>query len=623
MIAVLPLIFALLIAQMAVINPVVIINPSPWPATSFAGVVVGLGLLLWWPVQILAGRLLRHRERLWDHLGTGLALLLHAGWCLLLAWPPWPQLSLHGILPFIALLVIQWRTMDRQRQARTGSNAALRLRLGILPLVVVLALIDGTLLAIDLLLAPILSPTLLDISALAALVAVLVASPRLILALWGTRPLPPGPLNDDLRQLCASARIRIAGLRLWPMPGRFHNAAVIGLIPRWRYLLFSPDLIRDLSAAELRAVVGHELSHARRGHLPLYLLFLVTGSLMVFHLSFGLMRWSAPLWDLPLAAQLFDLSIMMGLYLVLLRWAFGILSRACERQADLDGALLAGDPRIMQSALARIALLAGQDPATSNWRHYSIAERIAFLDRILLDPQRIVWHHRRVMQIRLLIIIALFVLLLPLLHRPPADLDAWRASNSRLDMALTAADDHGDMRRLRLWLNSAGRDEAGQYARLLLGTAQDTAPDTLYGQRHRIIPLLDVNTGSSDINREISNLIAYILVAGTKQPPAEDVELAASLLPRLREPASQARHWHIADTVGCVQMRLEQYEAAAESFTQALAGLDSVLDGRLQAEQRERLDQTRHLITQRLEAARNGDPLPLDPEVSDDPVSDE
>jgi hypothetical protein len=100
---------------------------------------------------------------------------------------------------------------------------------------------------------------------------------------------------------------------------------------------------------------------------------------------------------------------------VLWRVGFGVLSRACERQADLAGAELAGDPRVMGLALRSVARLSGQPETEPSWCHHSIAQRVAFMDRVAERPEEAACHHRLVRTMwRALAVLFVVLLLLAL-----------------------------------------------------------------------------------------------------------------------------------------------------------------------------------------------------------------
>jgi Zn-dependent protease with chaperone function len=256
---------------------------------------------------------------------------------------------------------------------------------------------------------------------------VMVLMPLALLPLWGVRPLPPDAVTVRLAECCRRTGVAVAGLMCWPESGsRIYNAMVIGVAPRLRYVLFSKDLVRDMPAEQVEAVLGHELGHARHGHLWTYFLYFNVAFLVAMLGEPVLTRLLLPPVLALLGALGFALDAVQveavvsvaGMLLVvgaLWRLGFGALSRACERQADLAGAELAGDPRLMGAALRSVARLSGQPETEPSWCHHSIAERIAYLERVAAQPTEAACHHRLVRTIwRALAVLFIVLLLLAL-----------------------------------------------------------------------------------------------------------------------------------------------------------------------------------------------------------------
>ena len=222
--------------------------------------------------------------------------------------------------------------------------------------------------------------------------------PLVLVRMWHAQPLPASELRELLEAACRHMRVRVRYLMLWPAEvTKVYNAAVIGVLPRLRYVLFSQDLLRDFPPRQILAVLGHELGHARYWHLPLYMLFVLVTLMTSFLLAaplttalghLALFRTTSP--------ELREGMITVALLGLKWRLIFGYLSRACERQADLSGAELSGGPTTMRDALRTVARLSGQAENTPSWRHYSIRERAAFLDRVELEPALAVRHHTQV-----------------------------------------------------------------------------------------------------------------------------------------------------------------------------------------------------------------------------------
>jgi STE24 endopeptidase len=151
-----------------------------------------------------------------------------------------------------------------------------------------------------------------------------------------------------------------------------------------RYVLISPGLTDILTPEECEAVIAHELGHARHGHLVLLVAVLLSLASLSELLAL----------IMPFKHPLAQAAIYMLLILVYLRVFFGVVMRACEREADLASAELIGSPLPLASALEKLARLSGGIRDVYSWHHGSIAKRVAVLMQDGLDPERIARYHR-------------------------------------------------------------------------------------------------------------------------------------------------------------------------------------------------------------------------------------
>ena len=203
--------------------------------------------------------------------------------------------------------------------------------------------------------------------------------PSILRNTWRTDPLTPGPQREMLENLAARAGFRCRDLLIWHTGHRMANAAVVGMTPRTRVVLLSDSLLSMLPSRELGAVFAHEIAHALRHHVIIFLLwtlaFFMGAELAVTWVSeWAHAQASAPLW---LGAGLV-LVLALGWYL-----GFGWLSRRFELEADLTGVELTNDPAALVSALE---LVGGRYREAGGWRHFSTAERVAFVERAHWDP---------------------------------------------------------------------------------------------------------------------------------------------------------------------------------------------------------------------------------------------
>ncbi|MBN2123056.1 MAG: M48 family metalloprotease, partial [Deltaproteobacteria bacterium] len=238
--------------------------------------------------------------------------------------------------------------------------------------------------------------------------------PLFIQSWWGCKAFEP---DDRIRELEAFLRergFRYRGLLRWPIfEGRMMTAGIMGILPRYRYILMTDALMDILTIDELKAVLAHEMGHAKYRHMLFYILFLLAFMILsfgLFDLFFYVLalqpalvkvldQGSAP------AANLFHLVLslpVLATILLYFRYVMGFFMRHFERQADLYSALTMGSPRQTVSSLEKIALLSGKIRDLPSWHHFSIRERVEYLWRLLREPD-LVWRHQRFVALSFLV----------------------------------------------------------------------------------------------------------------------------------------------------------------------------------------------------------------------------
>lgn len=245
--------------------------------------------------------------------------------------------------------------------------------------------------------------------------AVFVIAPVMLRRIWRTRSLESGPMRERLEALCRQIGLRCRDILVWNSGGMMVNAAVMGVVSPFRYVLLSDALLARMAPRQIEAVFGHEAGHVRHHHMEHFLVFAFLGWLVV---GGGMELVARLVGDGSTNGGAWALAIeSVGIAGTALFWGlgFGAVSRRFERQADLHGArcvtpesgectgscavhlgpetvrnergrVCATAAALFASALHRVALLNGIPTEERSWRHSSIGSRIRFLTSLAGDP---------------------------------------------------------------------------------------------------------------------------------------------------------------------------------------------------------------------------------------------
>jgi Zn-dependent protease with chaperone function len=304
----------------------------------------------------------------------------------LLGWPN--AAALAGLAPFVAYSLLAIDARARVLDPRPAALAAARrlqarLLLGALaPLLLYVALAGaiGRAPSVRARIEHVGFDAALYAGALLALF--LTCLPFVVRASWSTRPLPAGAVRELFTAVARRARFRCRDVLAWDAGQGVANAVIVGVVAPFRLVLVSDGLLASLPARELAAVFAHEMGHARRHHVLVFVAWTAALILGVELCAVHLLP-EGEVWGFA----------TLGLSLVLWYLGFGWLSRRFELDADLFAVETTGDARAMQSALERVGgTHGGRGPG---WRHFPSERRIAFLETCRLDPDFARAFHRR------------------------------------------------------------------------------------------------------------------------------------------------------------------------------------------------------------------------------------
>ncbi|SLM31629.1 conserved membrane hypothetical protein [Desulfamplus magnetovallimortis] len=239
------------------------------------------------------------------------------------------------------------------------------------------------------------------------LVAVACLGPLLIQKIWGCKPLEQGPARARMEALCRRAGLAYADILKWELfGGTMITAGVMGLWGRFRYILVTPALLKSLEPEEIDAVIVHEIGHIQQKHIHFYLLFFA-GYIACIYALFDpmiLIYYSEPLikliafsgMDHETGVTIMLSFILITLFLLYFRYVFGFYMRNFERQADIHVYRYLPDATAMIRTFYKIAGFSKSAWDKPNWHHFSIRERVNFLNQCERDPQTIENHHKKV-----------------------------------------------------------------------------------------------------------------------------------------------------------------------------------------------------------------------------------
>jgi len=240
------------------------------------------------------------------------------------------------------------------------------------------------------------------------LFAVAILGPLLIQKFWRCKPLAPGYERRRIEAICQKAGLEYADILYWPIfGGRMITAGVMGLVKRFRYILVTEALLAYLKPEEVEAVIAHEIGHIKRYHLLFYLFFFV-GYMLISYAAFDLIVYALiylePLYGIVKGAGIDGAAVtsvvlsmmIIAVFLVYFRFIFGYFMRNFERQADTYVYRLFDSAQPLISTFEKITLSSGQPPEKPNWHHYSISERVGYLQKCEADRRWIGRHDRKV-----------------------------------------------------------------------------------------------------------------------------------------------------------------------------------------------------------------------------------
>ena len=289
---------------------------------------------------------------------------------------------------------------------------------------------------------------------------VFVIVPEVLVRVLPTHRLPHSPLRQRMEAMARAQRMRFRDILIWQTDSRIANALVMGVVPRFRYVLLSDLLLAEMSDEQVEAVFAHELGHIVHRHMIWYIVFLKVLVLVLALIAVAL-EAQARQFDWPAWMSMDLIMTLIGFTAFVV--AFGYVSRRFERQADVFAArtlqrhlaplmpdavafaappVVSGQPSrshvgplgasLFASALERVAVINNMPlhprgrweggvvrrlgyvlerfaDLAGNWLHGSIPHRMRTLHRMSSDPRHTFRFDRYMARLYVALIVVLLV----------------------------------------------------------------------------------------------------------------------------------------------------------------------------------------------------------------------
>ena len=170
-----------------------------------------------------------------------------------------------------------------------------------------------------------------------------------------------------VRELSRAGRLPVP--RLYLSPAEQPNSFVVGRGPRTAAVCCTEGLLRILDQAELRGVLGHELAHVSGRDILASSVSAGLARVVTFPAGVGRLLPGRGTAVGPGAVEAVLMLVFGPIAALMVRLA---VTRSREYRADAAGALLAGDPVALASALRKVDFRAAQFPLAPDGRLTSV-----------------------------------------------------------------------------------------------------------------------------------------------------------------------------------------------------------------------------------------------------------
>lgn len=176
-------------------------------------------------------------------------------------------------------------------------------------------------------------------------------------------PVTESGLEDDIRAMMEKAGLQVGKVLQMDASKRSrHSNAYFTGIGKVKRIVLYDTLIKQMSHAEIVAVLAHEIGHWKKGHIWKRLLWAEIMALAGSWISFKLLAWPAlpSLLELPADVSLPAKMVVLGFASTLVLFPLGPFSawrsRCHEREADRFAADITGKPEDLASAMVKLSV---------------------------------------------------------------------------------------------------------------------------------------------------------------------------------------------------------------------------------------------------------------------------
>lgn len=255
-------------------------------------------------------------------------------------------------------------------------------------------------------------------------------SPRLFNWAWRAEKAKSEDLNNMVKEVSQKAQTQVSGIKIWdtfkePVP----NAAVAGLLPRFRFVYVTSYLVKLFPRPQLAGVIAHELGHLKLGHVFSYMIYSLDLVALSVAFKLAIIVWYPQYMVESVWASMAELLVFVALFVV----SFTAIARRSEFAADAFAVAVTGSADFV-AGLETLQAIIPPPPKIPSWllTHPQIQDRIEHARTSEQSVENLVKKSRK-MRYALLVLGVIMMMLAAVPGR-----EAWQIS--KINLAARAKD---------------------------------------------------------------------------------------------------------------------------------------------------------------------------------------